>query len=529
VTRFVGTFGLVRLILRRDRFIIPLWLLVFTLISFVVVGAYEELYPTAEARQGFYQGPAQSPAIVALLGPAFGPDLGALVAQRLGIFFVILGLVSALAVVRHTRADEDLGRRELLGSTVVGNLAPLSAALIVSAASAIVLGILVAAALTATGLPLVGCFAVGLSLALVGSFFAAAGGAAAQIVQSAGAARALGLGVVGASFLMRALGDAGGAALTWLSWLSPIGVAQQLRPFAEERWWALLILVVESAGLAFASFWFCQRRDLGQGLLPTHPGPARAKADLRTPSALALRLQRNLIIGWTFGLGVFGLVIGSAATAAQKALEGTPQQELLAGFGGESVADSFIIAEFGFLAVLASGYAIQATLRLRKEEVELHAEHVLATSVGRTRWMRSHLAFAVLGPVFAVAAAGATAGLAYGLSTGNVMHELVRIFVAAMVQLPAIWMLASIAAVLFGFVPRMASWSWGILGLFLILGQFGVLFGFPEWVLDLSPYSHTPRVPAESIRILPAAVMVGITAGLFGAGLLGFRRRDIST
>jgi ABC-2 type transport system permease protein len=39
---------------------------------------------------------------------------------------------------------------------------------------------------------------------------------------------------------VRAIGDAGPH---WLSWLSPLGWMQQLRPFADERWWVLLLAV----------------------------------------------------------------------------------------------------------------------------------------------------------------------------------------------------------------------------------------------------------------------------------------------
>ena len=88
------------------------------------------------------------------------------------------------------------------------------------------------------------------AFALAGLSFAAVAAVAAQVTQGAGAARGLGIAVLGGAYLLRAVGDAGGRRSTSpLSWLSPIGWAQQLRPYADERWWVLPLsrLVVVAA------------------------------------------------------------------------------------------------------------------------------------------------------------------------------------------------------------------------------------------------------------------------------------------
>ena len=43
--------------------------------------------------------------------------------QRAGLLALIAALVSVLTVVRHTRTEEEAGRRELLGATVLGRYA----------------------------------------------------------------------------------------------------------------------------------------------------------------------------------------------------------------------------------------------------------------------------------------------------------------------------------------------------------------------------------------------------------------------
>ncbi|MGE5290891.1 MAG: TetR family transcriptional regulator [Micromonosporaceae bacterium] len=100
-----------------------------------------------------------------------------------------------------------------------------------------------------------------------------------------------------------------------MAWLSPIGWAQRLRPYAGERWWTLPLAVAATAALTAAAAALSARRDLGAGLLPARAdGPATATAALRSPLALAWRLHRGTLIIWTACLALIGLVMGGVAT-----------------------------------------------------------------------------------------------------------------------------------------------------------------------------------------------------------------------
>ena len=128
------------------------------------------------------------------------------------------------------------------------------------------------------------------------------------------------------------------------------------------------------------------------------------------------------------------------------------------------IADTYFAAIMGLLGLVAAGYAIGAALRLRGEEASARVEPVLASPVSRWRWAASHLSFAILGPVLLTGAAGIAAGLAYGLSTGDVGHDLRRVLSQALVQLPAVWVLVGISAALFGLLPRLAAFvGWFVL------------------------------------------------------------------
>jgi ABC-2 type transport system permease protein len=222
-----GTGALVRLILRRDRIILPLWVAVLALLPVAIANTLADLYPTATERQSYLDIVTANPALSALYGHAYGCGLGALTAWRLGGTVLLVGLATLLTVIRHTRAEEVAGRRELLGATVVGRQAPL----VVAFGASLALGALVSVGLVAYGLPTTGSVAFGLSWAMFGWVFAAIAAVTAQVTESARGARGISIAVLGLCFVLRAAGDAGNKdGPSWLSWLSPFGWAQRSGP-----------------------------------------------------------------------------------------------------------------------------------------------------------------------------------------------------------------------------------------------------------------------------------------------------------
>ncbi|MEJ7841428.1 MAG: hypothetical protein WKF95_06615 [Rubrobacter sp.] len=493
-----------------------------------IASTLSDLYPTAAERQSYLDIVTANPALTALYGRAFGSGLGALTAWRLGGTVLLVGLASLLTVVRHTRAEEEAGRRELLGATVVGRQAPLFAALVMTFGADLALGALAAGGLVGYGLPIAGSAAFGLSWAAFGWAFAAVAAVTAQLTEGARAARGIAIAVLGLCFLLRAAGDAGER--EWLSWLSPFGWAQRVRPFADERWWVLALFAGIVAVLVAAAYALTARRDLGAGLLPTRPGPATASPGLRSPLGLAWRLQRDTLLAWAAGFAVVGAILGSVAESAADVVGDSPQlRGVIERLGGSSgLADAYFAAVMGLLGLVASGYAVGAVLRLRSEESSGRVEPVLATAVGRLRWATSHLLFAMAGPAVVLAAAGLTAGLAYGLSAGDVGRELPRVLAAAAAQLPAIWVLAGVAFAKFGVLPRLAAFgSWGALAACVLLEEIGRPLRLSERVLDLSPFAHLPKLPGSDVSAAPLVWLVLVAAALVAAGLLSFRRRDL--
>lgn len=529
---FTGTGALVRFILRRDRVALPIWVLLFPLLAVSFAASYARLYPTPTALHGFADEVAGSPAEIAMLGNVFAPTLGGLTAWRWSMATAILiGVASFLTVIRHTRTEEEKGRLELLGATVVGRHAPLSAALIVTYGADLLVGILTTVALISLGLPVTGSVALGLSAAAVGWLFAAIAGVTAQLAQTAGAAKGLAAVILGVSYLMRAIGEAGAqSGITWLTWLSPLGWMRSIRPFANEQWGIFALFIVSAGASVIAAFALSAWRDLGAGLLPPRIGPALASAGLNSPLALAWRLHRGMLLAWSAAFLFIGIIFGYIARTATLQLTANPQlQEYFAQLGGQGGASDglFTLALMIFIEVVAA-YAILATLRLRAEEVEMRADPVLAVAVSRIRWATSHLVYAAIGPVALLAAFGLAAGLTYGLSAGNIGYELPRILAAALAYVPAVWVLSGITALLFGLLPRYAGFlSWIALGMCIVIDLGGELQLLNQAMLNLSPFTHVPKILVGQTSMLPLVWLLAIAAALTIAGLVSFRRRDV--
>jgi ABC-2 type transport system permease protein len=313
--------------------------------------------------------------------------VGAIVAQRSGFIPVVVALISVLTVIRHTRTEEEAGRREVVAAAVVGRHAQLAAALVVTVAANLVLAVLLAAGMAGQGLSVAGSIAFGLQPAVMGCVFAAAAGVAAQLSEGAGAARGIAIGALGTAFVVRLAGDIGGAGngLSWVSWLSPIGWAHRLRPYAGERWWVLALAAGLVAVLITAAMALSARRDVGAGVLRPRAGPGAASPALAGPVALAWRLHRGPLLGWLVGFAALGTVYGGVADGVERMVEDNPGLgEIFARLVGKTgIVDAYLASTMGMVALIASAYAVQATLRLRSEETGGRAEPVLATATGR--------------------------------------------------------------------------------------------------------------------------------------------------
>ncbi|MEV0898862.1 ABC transporter permease [Actinoplanes sp. NPDC049802] len=515
------TFGL-----RRERATLPWWIAGTGLLFLVQSTQSQDLYGDPAALARLRETVGANTAVIAMSGP---PELltsigGEIVFEMFGFAAVVVALMNMFLIGRHTRGDEEAGRAELLRSTPISRRAPVFAALRLAAIADLAVGAVVFAALAGTGLPVAGSLLVAAATAALGLLFAALTVLAAQIFEhTRGVYAAVGT-LIGAAWALRAVGDSGRSGVVWAS---PIGWGQQTMPFGADRWWPLAITLAAAVVVVAAALAVLDRRDFGAGLLRSRPGRPHASRALGTPSGLAWRLQRGLVIGWTAGVGMLGMAYGAIADSIEQWVTGNPEiAEFLPG-GAQDVVDSYLALTVTLSALLAAAAGVSAALRARAEETAGRAEPILATATSRVAWLGGHLGVALAGSALVLLAGGTFEGLAYGLTVGD-PGQAARMAGAALVYLPGVWAVVAVAAFGLGWVARAAAVAaWSVLGYCAVVELFAASFGLPEWALRLSPFTHLPQAPLEPVTAGPPVVVGAVAAVLIVAGVLGFRRRDV--
>ncbi|MGW2583799.1 ABC transporter permease [Streptomyces virginiae] len=525
--QLAGTGVLLRLALRRDRVMMPVWVLAATLMLVSMPGSLGSVYATAAERARIAASMNVNSSMRALYGPVFGDSLGALTAWRAGVYGAVLAAaMSLIIVVRHTREEEETGRQELLSAAMVGRRAPLTAALLAALVANACVALLVAGGLAGQGAP--GAVALGLAVAATGTFFACTAAIAAQLTESARAAKGIAAAVLGAALVLKAAGDVGtGGGRSALTWASPLGWVENVRAFAGERWWVLLLFAAAVAAQTGVAYVLAGRRDLGMSFLPSRPGPAEGR--LGTAGALAWRLQRGSVLGWSAGFLIAGVVFGGMADGAADLVgDNDRTREIIERMGGQgaqggsgALTDAFLATMAGMFGMVAALYAVSSVLRLAGEESGQRAEPLLANAVGRLRWAGGHLAVAFGGSALILLLAGLGLGIGHGWEPGAAIG-------ATLAQLPAVWLIGALAALLHGAVPRYAAAAWAVAGGSLALGWVGPALDLPQAVLNLSPFAHLPRLPgAQDLDAAPLLALTALAVALTAAGLGALRRRDM--
>ena len=337
MSTLTGTGALAKLAARRDRLMLPIWIYVITALVAGTAYSFRQLYPTPASRAEFAATAGHNPALLSLYGPLFGHSLGSLTAWRYGTFAALgAGLMSIFLVVRHTRGDEETGRLELIGSAAVGRHAALAAAIGIAIIANTTLALLMSAALIALGLPAGGSLALAVGIACCGLAFTAVAAVAAQLARPPGRRGGWRSACSGRPTWCapRRLGGAAGP--RWLTWLSPLGWTELIRAFGAIRWQVLALPLLTAVVVTAAACVLAVRRDYDAGLLAQRPGPARGAGWLSGPFALAWRLHRGALLGWTAGALICGVVVGSAAKGIGGLLGSGQVRRIIAELGGKT-------------------------------------------------------------------------------------------------------------------------------------------------------------------------------------------------
>ena len=308
-----------------------------------------------------------------------------------------------------------------------------------------------------------------------------------------------------------------------MSWLSPIGWAQTMRPFGQDTWWPLAPLVVLALVGCAAALRIETHRDLGMGLLPERRGPATATAFLAEPVGLVLRLQRGSLVGWLAGAAVVGLFFGGVGQAMSDAID--PANPYAKAFVGDSatVLQGVMGLLVLFNGLLAGAFAVQSLAGARAEEASGRLESQLSGALSRSRWLFAQMLVAAAGSAAMLLLGGWLMGASsQGAATGG------ELAAASLAYWPAVLLMLGVLLFLHGFLPRLSvSLSWAVYGISVLVAMFGSLFSLSEAAIKATPFGAVPRMPVEDFALMPLVVLLLIAVVLAALGVWRFRTRDI--
>ena len=374
----------------------------FALIAYIQPAAYRHAYPTQASRLAFAHSFADNRAIRLFYGvPHNLLTVGGYTAWRVGgtlaIFAAVFGL---LAAVRALRAEEDTGRMELVLAGAVGRGTAYRSALAAIAASVLALGLAEFAGLLAGSLPAGASAYLALSTVSVMAVFVGVGAVVSQLAPTRRMALELGGAAAGLFLLLRVIADTSNGA-GWLRWATPLGWAEEMRPFTGAHPLVLLLPAAASLLLLISAARIAAGRDIGTGLLPARDTAEPRLYLLSSPTAQALRSERGSLIVWLSSVGAFAYIDGVIAKSTSSAGISKSVQREAAKLGSGS-----IVTPTGYLAFVFIFYVLAVSLFVcaqigaaRHEEAEERLETLLSLPVGRRGWLGGRLLLAACGAI----------------------------------------------------------------------------------------------------------------------------------
>jgi ABC-2 type transport system permease protein len=502
----------------------------FALYACIQPAGYRHTYPTISERLAFAHSFASNKGLRLFYGePHDLLTIGGYTAWRVGgtlaIFAAVFGL---LAAVRALRTEEDTGRMELVLAGIVGRRTAYLAALTAIAAGVLLLWLGELAGFLIGGLPAGGSAYLALATVSVAPVFVGVGALTSQLAPTRRLALELGGAILALMFLLRVVADTAGGA-GWLRWATPLGWAEELRPFTGVHPLVLLLPAACSVLMLALSARLAAGRDIGTGMLPARDSAAPRLELLSSPTAQALRSERTSLLVWTTGVGVFALILGGVSKSVSSAGIPPGVQRELAKLGSGSVAtpSGYLAFVFIFFVLAVSLFACAQIGAARHEESEGRLETLLAQPVGRARWLGGRLALAGAGACAISLTAGALTWI--GAASVGVNIALGRMLEAGANCLPVALLFLGIAALAYAIVPRAgAGIAYGLVTIAFLWQLVAALLGAPRWLVDLTPFAHVGLVPTQPFRVVAAAVMLAAAVACALVGMCIFRRRDLT-
>ena len=542
---FENTGRLVRFMLRRERVISAVWIIVLILFCAALAPAMDGMFSEPGARTQFAES-LNNPVMIAMMGPVYGVDnytSGAMYTNMMLLWVIIaVAIMNIFLVTRHTRADEERGRAEVIRSLPAGRLAIVNAAMVTAVIVNAILAVLLGLGLAATGIESMGLAAsmlFGFTVGAAGLVFAAVAAVFSQLSSNKGGASGLSYLALGVFYMIRAAGDMQSSSA--LSCISPLGLGQRAQVYVGNNVWPVIVLLLEAIVLTVVAYALNSVRDMDQGFIHARPGRKEAKKGLLSPFGLASRLLRNMLIIWVIVMFVLAASYGAVIADIPNFVGDSPEYLQVIGIP-EAIVNSMteadkaqiIVDYFGvfiitMMSLVCMVPAINASMKIRAEERDGRTEQVYALPVPRAKYLTGYVVLAYAASIVvqfatAIGLYSATATLENSPFTiGGLMQ-------AFFVYLPAIWVMIGICVLLIGLFPKATGVAWGFFAFVFLVSFLGGMPGLmPDWLRNISPMVHIPRLPLDDVTAAPLIILTVIAAALTAAGFVFYKKRDTVT
>ncbi|MFZ1360542.1 MAG: hypothetical protein WAS27_00715 [Candidatus Saccharimonadales bacterium] len=535
-----GLGTLIRLILRRDRVKLPVWIVAIVASLLSMVPLLKETYGMGGELETMYQTFGANPAGLFLTGPMDSPTMAAFMTLETLLWWgLAIAFMNVLLVVRHTRQNEEMGAQELLLSGHVHRTTNLVAVLLVAVATNTVLAVSIGAGMAAVGAGEWGAesaWLYGVAFGVFGVVWAAIAALVVQLFENTRSATGMLASLIGVAFVVRGVGDFMGTKNAdgllepaWVSSLSPFGWLQATRPLTFPDWWPLLIPLACAVVMIPVAMALQARRDVGAGLLPSRRGRAQATSFLQTPLGLTWYLQKNIFIGWLCAIVVMVLTIGVLVPEMSHIYESSESlKQMIEAMGGSGqMIPTFLSAMLSIIVLMVAAYVVQGLGRLRGEEFSGHLENLLALGISRATWLALHTGVVLVGGLVMLVLTGWLLALSVNLGTDFAI-DTGSYILAAVSYWPLLLLFAGIYVLLFGLLPRAAGLvTWVYFGIVLFLSWLAPLLQLDQWVMSISPLEYIAAAPAEDIELMPLVYSSAVALGLAVVGFAAWRNRNL--
>jgi len=498
---------------------------------------FVDLYPTTADRLKIAHSFGSNVGVELLLGRA--PRVAttaAYAAWNTGNIMVVIGSIWALLLAtKYFRGEEASGRFEvfLAGQTTARRAAlNILSGIGISLAGfyAVLAGLLVLVGRyhgvdfgVSAALFFALCVTLGIGVFLsIGAFLS-------QLMPTRSKAAGITAGLLGASFLLKVIGDITSA--HWVLHITPLGWEEQLQPLAGSRTIWLVPLIALITVLIGATFYVVGRRDFNESIIADKPVSKTHLNLLQSPFGSAFRLNRMNALGWLSGVTIsavlYGLITKSTAqvfsqsASFEKAISRLAQQTRL------SSALAFLGIVFFMQMVLIMVYAASTLAALRRDEADGYIDNFLVQPYSRLRWLTGRLV--MIGLMVLAAGSLTTVGIWLSLTNQNLGVPFHALLLAGINMLAPAILTIGVGIFTFGIYPRLTSFmAYGVLAWSFLIQTLSSGLNLNHWLLDTSVLHQIVFAPAVSPNWGVDLMVVALSFVLILCGALLFNNRDLA-